>query len=415
MTHRQKYLSVRLLALAALLCTAPIQRAWAQTAPDLGTASDFAALGGTGVTCTSPFPPLPAITVTGDVGSDSAAPTSVTGFPGFAPGAYPCSIVGNIYQGVDPETTAYQDFLLAYTELATRSDLACPSSDATHNIDVDLIGKTLSPGVYCLGPVALLSGALTLDGKGDKNAVWIFKAATSITPIGGSVVMTGGGTACNVYWQANTSVSLDNTDFLGNILAGDAVTFTGVGSSLVGRALAHTSVTMTDANISMACGGAITTATEFYHPIFDHYFITAYQDEAANLAAGNLPPWVPTGKTFNVWTGPGMNITNVWRFFSASFAPKSGHFYTNNPTEAQGLQNGNVWTLEASDAFYMMASPAGLCPTGTIPLYRLYNNGQGGAPNHRYTVDPAIRSSMIAANWIPEGNGADGVFACVPP
>ncbi len=162
-------------------------------------------------------------------------------------------------------------------------------------------------------------------------------------------------------------------------------------------------------------GGAITTATEFYHPIFDHYFITAYQDEAANLAAGNLPPWVPTGKKFNVWTGPATNITNVWRFFSASFAPKSGHFYTNNPIEAQSLLTGNVWSLEASDAFYMMAAPAGTCAAGTIPLYRLYNNGQGGAPNHRYTIDPAMRSSMIAANWIPEGNGADGVFACVPP
>ena len=164
--------------------------------------------------------------------------------------------------------------------------------------------------------------------------------------------------------------------------------------------------------VTMASPG--TTVTEFYHPLFDHYFITAYPDEAASLAAGNLPPWIPTGKTFNVWSGPGANVTNVWRFFSASFAPKSGHFYTNDPVEAQNLQSGTVWTLEATDAFYMMASPAGTCPSGTTALYRLYNNGQGGAPNHRYTVDPAVRSSMIAAQWIPEGNGPDGVFACVP-
>ncbi len=156
------------------------------------------------------------------------------------------------------------------------------------------------------------------------------------------------------------------------------------------------------------------TVHEFYHPIFDHYFITAYQDEAANLAAGKLPPWVPTGRTFKVWTGPGANIGNVWRFFSASFAPKSGHFYTNNAAEAQTLRNGNVWTLEASDAFYMMASPTGTCPAKTIALYRLYNNGQGGSPNHRYTIDPAVRATMIAAHWVPEGNGPDGVFACVP-
>jgi hypothetical protein len=156
------------------------------------------------------------------------------------------------------------------------------------------------------------------------------------------------------------------------------------------------------------------TVNEFYHPAFNHYFITAYAEEAASLAAGNLPPWVPTGKTFKVWSGSGTNITNVWRFFSASFAPKSGHFYTNNAAEAQKLQSGNVWSMEASTAFYMMSSPAGTCPSGTMPLYRLYNNGQGGAPNHRYTIESAVRAQMIASGWIPEGNGADGVFACVP-
>jgi len=159
---------------------------------------------------------------------------------------------------------------------------------------------------------------------------------------------------------------------------------------------------------------ATTTVFEFYHPGFDHYFITAVQEEAANLAAGKLPPWVATGMTFKVWSDADTNITNVWRFFSASFAPKSGHFYTNNASEAASLQAGNVWSLEDPKAFYMMASPTGTCPSGTIPLYRLYNNGQGGSPNHRYTIDLALRATMIAAGWIPEGNGAAGVFTCVP-
>lgn len=61
--------------------------------------------------------------------------------------------------------------------------------------------------------------------------------------------MAGGGQACNVYWRTGTEVSLDATQFLGNILAGSAVTFTGVGSSLVGRALAKTAVTMTGTSV----------------------------------------------------------------------------------------------------------------------------------------------------------------------
>ena len=168
--------------------------------------------------------------------------------------------------------------------------------------------------------------------------------------------------------------------------------------------------------LSAPAGGLVrpTTVTEFYHPAFDHYFMTSFTGEAADLAAGKLPPWVETGRTFKVWDSPATNITRVCRFFSATFAPKSGHFYSNSPGECPDLQAGGVWTLEIAAAFYMMPAPTGACPVGNVPLYRLYNNGQGGAPNHRYTTDPAVRASMIAAKWIPEGNGADGVFACVP-
>jgi hypothetical protein len=56
----------------------------------------------------------------------------------------------------------------------------------------------------------------------------------------------------------------------------------------------------------------------------------------------------------------------------------------------------------------------GGCATGTVPLYRLYNNGMGGAPNHRYTTSVAVFNEMIAAGWLPEGHGITKVFACVP-
>src|SRR5262249_9494831 len=79
-------------------------------------------------------------------------------------------------------------------------------------------------------------------------------------------------------------------------------------------------------------------ATEFYNPAFDHYFITADPAETASLAAGRLPPWAATSKTFKVWDAPGTNITNVCRFFSARFAPQSSHFYSNTALECPGLQ-----------------------------------------------------------------------------
>ena len=56
----------------------------------------------------------------------------------------------------------------------------------------------------------------------------------------------------------------------------------------------------------------------------------------------------------------------------------------------------------------------GNCPPTTIPLYRAYNNGMGGAPNHRYMISLTLLNQMIAAGWVFEGNPNNKVFACVP-
>lgn len=216
-------------------------------APSLGLAANFAALGGAGVTCTSPNPPLPAITISGNVGSLLAAPSSVTGFPGFTPGALPCRLSGTVQLGA---AAASANFITAYNTLAA---LPCPS-DAPHNLSGDLGGLSLAPGIYCISGVGLLSSKLTLNGGA--NETWIFKAASSLTPIGGSVVMAGGGNACNVYWELGSSASFNNTSFVGNVLAGAAITFTGTNSSLAGRALAQTDVTLTGASITNCAASA---------------------------------------------------------------------------------------------------------------------------------------------------------------
>ena len=249
MDHRQKHLAACLLATAALLSMAPIQGAWAQIAPSLLTASSFGALGGAGVTCTSPIPVLPAITVIGDVGSLLLAPSSVTGFP---PAAL-CSLSGTVQLGA---TGAHGDLVSAYNTIDTANP--CPA-DAAHNIAGSLDGlPALSPGVYCISGVGTLAGTLTLAGP--STGIWIFKAASSITPIGtasvrAKVVMANGGNACNVYWRTGTAATFVDTDFVGTVLAGSKITF--AGSTLAGRALANIeSVTMTGSSISACNGGA---------------------------------------------------------------------------------------------------------------------------------------------------------------
>ena len=189
-----------------------------------------------------------------------------------------------------------------------------------------------------------------------------------------------------------------------------------VGTAIPNQTGAYT-LTVSTASATPPPSGtpAAITVTEFHHPLWNHYFITAFPEEAASLRAGNMPPWVATGQTFKVWNAAGSGISNVCRFFNNEFSPKSSHFYSNATAECPSLATRSRWQLESSDAFYMMASPAGTCPTGTVPLYRLYNDGKSGAPNHRYTIYPSVRTAMIATGWIPEGNGPNGVFACVPP
>ena len=55
---------------------------------------------------------------------------------------------------------------------------------------------------------------------------------------------------------------------------------------------------------------------------------------------------------------------------------------------------------------------SGACPTGTIPVYRLWNRRVDS--NHRYVTDPALRLQMIARGYVPEGYG-EGVAMCAPP
>ena len=73
------------------------------------------------------------------------------------------------------------------------------------------------------------------------------------------------------------------------------------------------------------------------------------------------------------------------------------------------------WNFIKGDVFDMgVPDASGTCPTGSGPVYRLYNNGQGGAPNHRYTDSVTTRAQMLDRGWIPEGFGPLGVVMCAP-
>ena len=155
-------------------------------------------------------------------------------------------------------------------------------------------------------------------------------------------------------------------------------------------------------------------AIEYRHAEWDHYFVTASTDEIAKLDAGVFAGWARTGESFKVLPLDTAGKANVCRFFSVSFAPKSSHFYTPSARECATVKENPDWEFEAEVFAVGLPDTGGNCAGGTLPLYRLYNDGQGGAPNHRYTTSAATRSDMLAQGWISEGTGDLGVIACVP-
>lgn len=154
---------------------------------------------------------------------------------------------------------------------------------------------------------------------------------------------------------------------------------------------------------------------EYYNGALDHYFITSIADEIAKLDRGIIAGWTRTGLQFNAYAAPATGTAPVCRFFSTAFGPGSSHFYSPFESECAKTRADLRWSLESSDVFDIdVASGNGTCNAGLVPVYRLYNNGQGGAPNHRYTTDRAVRQQMIDRGWVPEGLGPDGVQMCSP-
>lgn len=200
----------------------------------LGTAQNFAVLGGSTVTNTGPT------TVNGDLGVWSGL--AITG---FGPGI----VNGTIHAGDAVAQQAQSDVTTAYDALA----LMARTQTLT---GTDLGGLTLTPGVYFFASSAFLTGTLTLDAQGDAGALFVFQiGSTLITSSNSSVVMINAGDACDTYWQVGSSATLGtDTAFQGNILAMADITLNTRATLIEGRALARTgAVTMDSNTITAGC------------------------------------------------------------------------------------------------------------------------------------------------------------------
>lgn len=207
--------STIILSIAVILGIAGSTATFAATDPGLGAAANFSIIAQTAITGTS--------TISGDVGINSTG----AGITALTDG----NVDGTIYStdGVAPG--------LAILDSAVQANLSTANGDIsgqapTASIGPVLDGLTLTSGVYDIGAGRLNGGILTLDGPG----VYILRASSDLISTG-SVVLTNGARACDVYWQVNTLATINGSSFVGTIIAGTGVHF-GDGVALDGRALA---------------------------------------------------------------------------------------------------------------------------------------------------------------------------------
>jgi Ice-binding-like/Bacterial Ig-like domain len=235
-----------------------------QVPPNLGAAVTFAGAGGGGAGITNMGTKT---IVNGDIGT-TAASTLVTGFhdltvpyvgtPTFSGCSYSedpndIGVVNgeiNTANGTSIPTSFCPNEGSAETFAAAQKSLADAQTayntlkglPSTGDPGGNLKGKTLAPGVWkpAGGSLLIQGGDLTLDAKGDANAVFVFQMATTLT-VGGpgaafpqSVILINGAQAKNVFWQVGSSATINAAG--GGTFVGTIIAFAGVSVSTSGNA-----------------------------------------------------------------------------------------------------------------------------------------------------------------------------------
>ena len=201
-----------------------------------GLSGTFTVLSKSGITNVYPS------NITGDVGS---CPISGTATLLTCP-----EVNGSVYS-VDPAGPAPCVVTAPHRLTLAVNHMEAAYTDAAGRINPDFVdlgagiigGQTFSPGLYKWNSSITIPTDITLDGGTDE--VWIFQIEGTITMASAvSVHLTGGAQAKNIFWQASGAVTLGTYSHFEGIILG----FTGInmrtGSTLNGRALAQTAVTL---------------------------------------------------------------------------------------------------------------------------------------------------------------------------
>lgn len=135
-------------------------------------------------------------------------------------------------------TLAVGDMGFAYHDAARRD-----SPDFTELGAGEVGGLTLAPGLYRWATGVLISTDVTLSGGPDD--VWILQVAGNLNQGNSTrVTLAGGAQAKNIFWQVAGSVTLGTNAHFEGIVLGKTLIAVNTGTSVNGRLLAQTAVTL---------------------------------------------------------------------------------------------------------------------------------------------------------------------------
>jgi hypothetical protein len=204
----------------------------------LGTSARFAILSDQAITN------LPTSAITGDVGISPNGRSSITGFvmTPDATNTFSTSpeVTGKIFAADDAVPTPAMLIAAKTDAVAAYADAVNAVRGTPTSISGNLNGLTLYPGLYESGSSIEISpgGFLYLDARGDSNAVFVIRSASTITTESTSeVVLAGNAQAKNIFWSAGSAMTLGtNSKMKGTLIASSSISLL-VGARLDGRAL----------------------------------------------------------------------------------------------------------------------------------------------------------------------------------
>jgi hypothetical protein len=219
---------------------------------DLKLATPFAIAAAAGMTNTAT---VPVTTINGNIVLTPLGTCNAVTWPGCG-GTSPV-VNGTVLFGSDPAAIVVRaDLLAAYNSItpaglpgATVLGCGVIGTGGAAGAGLGCAGNaTLPPGVYvsATGSSIGVTGVLTLDGRGDPNAQFIFQMpASTLTTAAGApgapgseIRLINGARASNVWWQVGSSATIGTyASFQGNVLADTSITMGG-GSKACGRMMA---------------------------------------------------------------------------------------------------------------------------------------------------------------------------------